>query len=158
MLLNYWEKSVSHPNTDQTGPLPHNTSRTDSLSGCHLHELQPRLVAKMSRKWLSQQQCMPLRNTTLFYSISVSFPPLAVGHVAVTSRCGASPSPHLSLSFARSCSNTTQPTVCSRPNRSILNNYWLSENINPSWAGSHGAWLQLALASLTPQWNAIELR
>jgi hypothetical protein len=64
LLLNDWEESASHPDMDQTGPLPHNTARTDSLSGCRLHDLQPRLVAKMAQKWLSQQQCMPHENTT----------------------------------------------------------------------------------------------
>ena len=34
---------------DQTGPLPRNTSHMDSVSGCCLHGLQPRLVAKMAQ-------------------------------------------------------------------------------------------------------------
>lgn len=64
MLLNDWDESDSHPNMDQGGPLPHNPARIDSFSGCRLHDLQPRLVAKMAQKWLSQQQCMPHENTT----------------------------------------------------------------------------------------------
>jgi hypothetical protein len=50
MLLNDWEESVSRPNMDQAGPLPHNTARKDSFNGCRLHDLQPRLVAKMAKK------------------------------------------------------------------------------------------------------------
>ena len=50
MLLNDWEESVSHPNMNHTGPLPHNTARMESFSGCRLHDLQPRLVAKMAKK------------------------------------------------------------------------------------------------------------
>jgi hypothetical protein len=50
MLLNDWEESVSRPNMDQTGPLPHNTARIDSVSGRRLHDLRPRLVAKMAKK------------------------------------------------------------------------------------------------------------
>jgi|LNAP01.1.fsa_nt_gb hypothetical protein len=63
MLLNDWEESVSRPNMDQTGPLPHNTARIDSVSGRRLHDLRPRLVAKMAKKRLSQQQCVSLGNT-----------------------------------------------------------------------------------------------
>ena len=63
MLLNDWEESVSHPNMDPTDPLPHNTTRIDSASRRRLHDLQPRLVAKMAKKGLSQQQCVSLGNT-----------------------------------------------------------------------------------------------
>ena len=63
MLLNDWEESVSHPNMDQTGPLPHNTVSIDSASGYRVRGLQPRLVAKMAKKGLSQQQCVSLGNT-----------------------------------------------------------------------------------------------
>ena len=64
MRLNDWEESVSHPNMDHTGSLPHNTARIDSFSGCRLHDLQPRLVAKMAKKGLSQQECMSLMHPT----------------------------------------------------------------------------------------------
>ena len=50
ILLNDWEESVSRLNMDLTGPLPHNTARIDSFSGCRLNDLQPRLVTKMAKK------------------------------------------------------------------------------------------------------------
>jgi len=48
---------------NHTGPLPHNTASIDSFSVCRLHDLQPRLVAKMAKKGLFQRWCMPLGNT-----------------------------------------------------------------------------------------------
>jgi len=62
MLLNYWEESARFSDMDKTGPLPHNTAHTNSFSRCRVHDLQPRLVAKMAKNGLSQHQCVPLGN------------------------------------------------------------------------------------------------
>jgi hypothetical protein len=50
LRLNDWKESVSHPNMDQTGPLPHSTVRIDLIRGCRLHDLQPESIAKMTKK------------------------------------------------------------------------------------------------------------
>ena len=115
--LNYWKESVSCPNMDQAGPLPHNTARIDSFSGCRLHDLQPGLVAKMAKKWLSQQQCMPLGNAArpshahIIQRVSIQKPtvtPSLITMCFIHGRDWNSQSYGLKLRNSAHCSRTSQ--------------------------------------------------
>ena len=115
--LNDWEESVSNTNMDQAGPLPHNTARMDSVSGCRVRGLQPRLVAKMAKKRLCQRRCVPLGNTAspgralIIKQVSIQVPTNTYSPITMYSFHGndwSSQSYGLKLKNSAHCSHTSE--------------------------------------------------